>query len=454
MFNHASFTALLALLAAACLTQQAGAQDPLAPVVREALRNNLGLARERLAAERGEAAVRQARALYLPSLTLDSRRSEMRGVVDVGDFVNPAYRALNQVLGRDAFPTNVSATLPQAQETRLRLAQPLYNRAIAAGYRASTGLRDAQDAGTRAAARQLAADAQLAWLAAASAERVAGLYRATLALVEENVRVTERLLANGTATPDAVLRARADRGEVAQQLAEAEQRRDGARRALGYALGRPDGDAAEDVRLLADSLLDFPLDRLTLDDALRSARARREELTQADAGERVAAAQQRAASAAFYPTAAVAVDYGVQGSEYRFDRRSDVLVASLVVQWNLFSGGQDAARRDQAALDRRRARLTRADAERAIELQVRQAYDAAAVARGAIATADERLAAARRAYELVSRRCQEGLASQLELLDARAAYTRAGLNLILTRYAYATRWVELERAAALRDLDF
>ena len=30
--------------------------------------------------------------------------------------------------------------------------------------------------------------------------------------------------------------------------------------------------------------------------------------------------------------------------------------------------------------------------------------------------------------------------------------TRAELNEIITRYAYAMRWVELERAAALREL--
>jgi outer membrane protein TolC len=75
------------------------------------------------------------------------------------------------------------------------------------------------------------------------------------------------------------------------------------------------------------------------------------------------------------------------------------------------------------------------------------------VARGAIATAEERLAAAERTYQLVARRWQEGIAPQIELLDARTSFTAAGLNLILTRYEYAARWVELERAAALRDLD-
>ena len=65
--------------------------------------------------------------------------------------------------------------------------------------------------------------------------------------------------------------------------------------------------------------------------------------------------------------------------------------------------------------------------------------------------ARDRVASARRTFELVSRRRAEGAASQIDFLDARTAYTRAELNLILTRQSYAVRAAELERAAALRD---
>ena len=45
------------------------------------------------------------------------------------------------------------------------------------------------------------------------------------------------------------------------------------------------------------------------------------------------------------------------------------------------------------------------------------------------------------------------MASQIEYIDARTAYTRAELNLILTRQSQAIRAAELERAAALRTLN-
>ena len=56
--------------------------------------------------------VDQARGLFLPTATVDARYSETHGVMNVGDLVNPAYAALNQLTGSNAFPTNIDARLP------------------------------------------------------------------------------------------------------------------------------------------------------------------------------------------------------------------------------------------------------------------------------------------------------------------------------------------------------
>ena len=427
--------------------------NPVDAYIRQALRANLSLAQTQLDEDRADAAVREARALRLPSLAFSTRRTRTDGGLDLGTLVNPAYRALNQLTGTSAFPTNVGLTLPFAQETRVRLAQPIFQPAIGAGVRAASAERDAQSAEVRAAARRLAAEVQTSYWAIASATRVAELFRATLPLVDENVRVNERLLANGTVTPEAVLRSRAERSEVVQQLADAEQRASAALRSFNLLLDRP-LDAS--VELLSDSALALVVDttaNLTLDVLLQHARAARDELREADFAIAAASAQEKAATAAFLPTVAVALDYGVQGNTYRFDREHDALAASVVVEWNLFNGGRDEARRQQAAIGESRARGARTEVARRSELDVRQADVALPVARAGIGTARDRVAAARRSFELVTRRHAEGMASQIEFIDARTAYTRAELNLILTRQSYAVRAAELERAAALRVIE-
>jgi outer membrane protein TolC len=281
----------------------------------------------------------------------------------------------------------------------------VFDPASVAGYSVARHARDAQDFQLRGATRRLAAEAQTAYLDVAAARAGEAVWEATVALAAEHERVACRLVDAGRATPDALARARADRADVEQ------------REAVAHAI------------------------------------ARREDLAQAAAGTRAADAAVRLASASFLPSVAVALDYGYQGRELRFGPDRDFAVASVVLSWNVLNGGRDLARRQGASADATRQRLRRDEVEDLVRLDVRQRYESAVVARAAIGTAEEGVTAARRAFDLVRRRYEEGLASQVELLDARTALTSAELNRVLTTYRYAIRYVDLERAAALRDLD-
>jgi outer membrane protein TolC len=422
--------------------------DAIDRLVAEALRANLGLEQERLADHRAAAEVAEARALLLPSIDIDSRSSRLSGVANLGDLLNPAYAVLNQFGGSGRFPTDVDITLPPRFQSSIRLTQPIFNETLRANLALARARRDGQRTQLGAAARRLAADVQLSYLQQASARRVVETFRSTLELVQQNERVAERLLEAGRATPEAVLRARAERAEVEQQLAEAEERRVAAARALNQILARP-LDAP--IEVIPDSTFVPPLD-IAAGLAVASALARREELRQADAGAEVARAASRIATASYLPSTAIALEYGVQGRRPTLSRDEDYWSSSLVVSWSLFDGGRDVARRAAAITDGRRAGVLRQDLTDRIALEVRTAHEAAVVAHDAIATAGTRLEAARRTYTLVRRRFEEGAASPFELADARTAMTNAELNRVLTAYRYATRWVELERAAALRDL--
>lgn len=434
-------------------TPRGAGAGPLERIAREAVRANLALARERLLAERADHGVDQARALRLPSLTLDARYSRFDGVVNIGDFINPAYAALNQLVGQHRFPTNVDATLPFAHESRLRLAQPVFNEGARANHAIARALRGMQGAQLEGAMRQVAADAQVAWLAQASARRLVLVHDAVLPTLDEHLRVTQRLVDAGTATPEALARARAQRADVAQQRVEARQRLAGATRLFNFVAGRPLDAEPETI---ADE--DLPgadttggLDARDADALVALALARREELRQVAGARDVARGQERLARGAFVPSVAVALDYGVQGRRVELSRERDFAVGSVILSWNLFAGGGDAARRQQALLDGRRAALQEEELRRQVALQVRQAHDAARAARLSLGAADERVAAARRTFALVARRWEEGVATHLEYVDARAQLTSAELNRVTARYAVAVRLVELDRAVALGE---
>lgn len=423
--------------------------DPLGGLVAEALAANHGLAAERLAEQRAAAGVREARALFFPSVGVAARYSEQSGTLNLGDVVNPAYATLNELTGEARFPTDLDLTLPLRHETRVRLAQPVFDASILAQHDVAKHRHEAQQKQRAGAARMLAAEVQSAYLTAASARSGVRILEASLERVREGERVAQRLVEGGRATPDALYRARAERGEVAQQLAEAQERADAAVRALNQLAGRP-FDAPLDV--IPDSTLIREID-ITEEEALSYALARREELSQLRAGADAADASVRLATSAFLPSISVALDYGVQGNEVRFGPENDYWVATLSASWSVFSGGRNAARREGAKLEADRLRAQRREAEEQVRLDVLRAYESAVVARAAIGTAEERLRAASRTYDLVLRRYEEGVAPHIELVDARASLTSAELNRVLTLYRYAATTVDLERAAALRAPD-
>src|SRR5262245_21923953 len=266
-----TFTLAWILWPAGLKAQQA---DPLGGLVAEALHSNLGLKTERLSEERTDAQVREARGLFLPALTLDSRYTAQSGTLNLGDVVNPVYSALNQIRGSNQFPTNLDVTVPTAYDSRLRLAQPLFNETIRRNYSLARHRSDGQRYHRLGAARHLAADVQTAYLTLADARSAVAIYDASLRLVTEAERVADRLLAAGKATPAAVFRAAAERSDVTQKLSEAREQASAAARALNQVLGRDlDAPAPE----IPDSALAFDL-AIPESTAVAHALARREEL--------------------------------------------------------------------------------------------------------------------------------------------------------------------------------
>src|SRR5262249_58208338 len=110
----------------------------------------------------------------------------------------------------------------------------------------------------------------------------------------------------GKATPEAGHRARAERAQVEQQLAEARDRQLAATRAFNLLLERPLDAPAEAI---PDSVHGRPLD-FSEDIAVSHGLAAREELQESDAAVRAALAGTRAATAGFLPSLTAALDYG------------------------------------------------------------------------------------------------------------------------------------------------
>lgn len=451
------------------------AQTPtLKAYVAEALANNLALQQQTLNLNRSLHLLQEARGRFFPTVDLEARYTRADGgrTIDLplGDLLNPAYGTLNDLLtaqGQEpVFPTlqneQISFLRTREQDTRLRIVQPLYQPQIRHGYHIQQHLVTSQEAAVAAYRSTLIRDVKTAYYGYLQAEQAVAIFAATDALVRENLRTNERLLSADEVTQDIVFRARAEVFDIEQQHAAAEKDRDLARAYFNFLLNRPldtpiAAEASLDAVALADEPVALMLAALGTDDPLPELQSvavqRRAELAQMDAAINASDRSVLLAQSAYRPGVALALDLGTQGSSYGFGKDQPYYLASVVLQWNLFNGGQTRARVQQARLQTDKLRTQQTELVRQIELQVQEAYDAVQVARRALQTANERADAARVAFRLTHRRYEEGMANQVTYLDGQTTLTRAELNLAVTQYDLLTRLAELEYAAALYPLN-
>lgn len=443
----------------------AAAARPMAAIIDDYVRlatdANLSLANQQLEVERSGLALRAAQARLRPEISVSARYSANSGgreiTVPVDQLLNPAYQTLNELLVKSGqaprFGVIPETSFPllraHEQDAHVAVRQPLYAPGLMAGIEASRAGAEAAQLGASAAARTQRRDVTRAYLMTQKARAAVAIVAGGVELLQENLRINEALYANGKLTQDAVLRARAAVLDATQQRIEAEQGRSQAERALNLLLNRPldtgieAGDAGDDAALAALAAANVG----TAADIVARARRARPELQQLQRATDGAQAQLRAAESRRGPTLALGVDAGVQGENFGTGPRYNYVSSSLLLEWTLFDGGARRAAVGAARLAARQADNQRQLGEQRIEMEARSALDAAVAARESLAAAQARATAARAAFRIASRKRDEGVATQVEFLDARNALTSAELNLAWTRLDVLERRAELAYAA-------
>ncbi len=440
-----------------CATSGLTDDDVLTDYIHEALQNNMALQQQNFSLQKSLAALKEARGMFLPSVELNARYSRAGGgrMIDfpIGDLVNPMHQALNQLLGAPLFPGDLpNERIPflreTEHETKLRLVQPVIQPAIYYNHQFKSRLTKAEQAARDIFARRLVADVRTAYYQYHKAGLVAELYQSTLGLLEENLRVSQSLFENHKVTRDVVFRARAELSGMQQKLREAQKNRTLAASFFNFLLNRPLEQKIETQTLMGTN----PYSGIDSTALNQSALQRREELEALNWAIRGAQSGKNIARTAFLPNVTAVVDYGYQGTEYSFTKDDDYWMASAVLQWNFFNGFRDKAKIQQAGYEKRKQQIRLQEVRKQILLQVSDAYNSVKVAEKALVTAGDRKRAAQKVFEIVDKKYRQGMASQIEFLDARTTKTSAELNDIMTQTDYLLKITQLEQAAALFNI--
>ena len=419
------------------------------------LEDNLALKQRQLDYSMSIAALREARGLFFPEISLNARYTVADGgrVIEfpVGDLLNPVYNTLNLLTASQQFPEidNQSFNFYRAreQETKLSLVQPLFNSDIIHNSRIRQTYTQLSAIDINQYKRELILEIQTAYYNYLQAHALNDLTDSTMKLVRENLRVNRSLFSNDLRTMDAVYRAEAEVSKVEAEKARAVQMLAARRAYFNFLLNRPLDSDINIYHEIPQPLL------VSLEAGQEQAVNNREELFMMKQYRFLNDHQLALHKGAALPGLFAAVDYGFQGEEYTFTGEDDFLLASLVLRWELFGGLTNRNRIARTRIEGEKLATMQDETEMKIRMQVVNHYYAVLAALDAITAAEKQLLSSRSAFRLIDRKYREDRATLLEYIDARTSYTTAEANLIMATNDYFISMAELEHATAGADLN-
>ena len=427
-------------------------QGQLDEYVRYGLENNLSLQQKQTSYQKSIEALKEARGLFYPNISFNARYSVSEGgrIIDfpIGDLLNPVYSTLNNLTGSSMFPTvenqQIQFLRPNEHETKLRLMQPLFNPDLYYNAKIKNELTIFENEDINQYKRELIAEIKKAYYNVASADGVLSMLMDTRKLLAENVRVNKKLVENDKITLDYLYRSETELSKFDQELQNAEKNRKIASAYFNFLLNKSLTDSIiiqqpDYYPALSDYTADYS----------QSALENSEVLKKLSNYSSISDMQIKMNQSGKLPDMFLVLDYGFQGTEYRFNKDQDYLQASAILTWDLFSGFQNKAKIKQSILGKEIIDRKLEETKKQIELQVINTLNELLTAEKGIIAAESRLKNAREGFRLVSRKYDEGQASLIEFIDARTTLTQSEENLIISKYSYLSGFAEFEKVTAI-----
>jgi outer membrane protein TolC len=326
-------------------------------------------------------------------------------------------------------------------DTRVEVSMPVLNRQIKYNREIKEELINSQQADADAYRRELVRSVKEAYFRFLQSGKAVDIYTNALGLVNENLRVSEKMVNNGVATKEIVLRARAQVSQVQTSLTEARNNRQNAAAYFNFLLNLPLNDAiATDSAVLEQLDISIP--------PYVDVPAGREELTRLRSLQKVTNTNLKLNRSYWMPVVNAFYNVGYQGFGFKFNNDQFYQLGGLQLQWPLFRANDNKYKIRQAELDADALATKYKEVEQQLSLQAQTSYNNYRSAVQTLQSVSDEVQSSTETYRLTERRFREGQALQIELIDARTQLTNSQLRYSLAQLAALTRSAELEYATA------
>lgn len=385
----------------------------------------------------------EARSGAFPRITFDG--SYLRNI----DLQSSVLTMENQDTG-EMEKINLKFGTPHNYSFGFSLYQPLY----AAG-KVGTAIRIAKygfsytDELIRAASNDISTEADKAYLDAVAANEEAQVFRDAEKVAQANLEVVEKLYNEGQTSEYELLRSQVRVANTRPDRIRAENASELKINYLKNILALEPETTIE----LGTNIEEIQIPDLNLDALISEAIANRPELAQSREMMNINKKLISIAKSGYKPD--VGINSRIQWDSFKDDIGKTSVAGdswnrswnvALVLTWPIFSGFETGGKVQQAKVDYNQSRLNDSQLKRQIQLEVRDAVGRVNEARQRVEALGETVSQAERGLQIGEVRFENGIGTQLELLDSQVALTVASVNRVAALHDLAVAVSSLRRA--------
>lgn len=420
-----------------------GLQAQSAGIVEEyvqlGLANNLSLKARQLDIEKSILAVRQAKALFYPTVNFEANYTLAAGgrKIDfpIGDLLNPAYSTLNALTGTNNFPVLENQQIQflpnNFQETKLTFAYPVYNTDLRYNRQIKELLTLNAEAQKAVYEQELAYQIRLAYLQYMQAVEAEKIWNNAQKVQQELRRFNESLVKNNVATRDIIAETDYEISQTEQQIFDLNSKQNTARAYVNFLLNRGfQEEIKADTAFTAQMIPNYDLEQ-----SIQTALGRRREFNLLNSGKSIANTvvdmnQANKKRPDFY----LGGETGFQGFGYKPGEQAYIL-ARVGMTYNLYDGGVQKNKIQEARIEVDKMDNQIAQVQQQISMQVTDRFNALQSAKNAILSAEKGQKAAEEAFRIINNKYKAGQVLYLEWSNAQNRVTTAQLQTALSRLA-------------------
>ena len=427
------------------------AQNSLLNYIDEGLKNNESIKQQNFILSKNMYALKEAKSLFLPNVNFSTTYTIADGgrTIDIplGDLLNPAYAALNQLTGTNNFPSleNKSILLNPNNyyDAKFRTSMPLLNAEIIYNKKIKRQQVDLQKIEIDLYKRELVKEIKIAYYKYSQSVKAIEIYKSALKLVLENKRINTSLFNNEKVNRTAVIRSENEVSKINALLISAQQNEKSAKQYFNFLLNKP---LYSEINV--DDITITPLEKNQNNEV-----SNLEEILKLKSAQTINENVIKLNKSYLVPKIGIFIDLGSQAFDWKFNNKSKYYLFGVALDWNVFSFGKNSYNIKQAQADQDFLQSQEKYVEQQLLTQLSVSKNNFQSAIANFEASNAQLITSEKYYSDIQKMYKEGQVIFIELLDAQNQLINAQLQSNISLYDTWIKYAEIERANASFNLN-